>query len=542
VPDAPRGLTRLDRLLSALERLWGASLRVWRYEGRTPHPFGTAQDGALPRPPEGPPADRSFSTPDGPAWLEPVPDAEGVWLEVRDGQQRGAGDGAVRQALAQIVGSVVASEREAVQVAAELSGRYEEIDLIYTISDILGHTLGLEDAAQRILAEVSPVVRARRATLLVLDEERRLLRLVASQGMEPVEFGPIELDDPVSVAARAFRERRTISYDPTDPGAENPGNPEGRAYRGKAFLSVPVLYGAPGGPSRPIGVINLTDRLGEDAFSAGDRKLIVAIANQVGAAIENARLVARDRGQQRMRRELELAHDLQLKLLPSPLVIAHRADVATRCRQADSVGGDFYNLLNLPGERIGVMIGDVTSHGFASALIMALAMAASGIHAAAAESPSEALERLEQSLGHELSRTEMFLTLFYGVVDGRSGQLTYANAGHAHAFLVDGGTGASARLEATRPPLGVPVDERGKDEQRRWRHRQEILCLFTDGIVEALSESGSERYGEDRLLAHVTGLRTRPVREILEAIYTDVAAFTGGGLPSDDRTLVLLRV
>src|SRR5437773_8952614 len=164
-----------------------------------------------------------------------------------------------------------------------------------------------------------------------------------------------------------------------------------------AFLSVPVVYAAPGGgsgPAKPIGVINLTDRLGEDAFTAGDRKLVAAIANQIGAAIENARLAARDLSQQQMRRELELARDLQLKLLPSPLVIAARADVAARCRQAESVGGDFYNLLNLHGDRVGVMIGDVTSHGFGSALIMALAMAAAGIHAEATVSPAEVLARL----------------------------------------------------------------------------------------------------------------------------------------------------
>src|SRR5439155_1232483 len=82
---------------------------------------------------------------------------------------------------------------------------------------------------------------------------------------------------------------------------------------------------------------------------------------------ENATLVAKDLTQQRVRRELELAHDLQLKLLPSPLVIASRVDVAARCRQAESVGGDFYNLLSLRDERIGVMIGDVTRHGFGAA-------------------------------------------------------------------------------------------------------------------------------------------------------------------------------
>src|SRR2546428_3821267 len=146
---------------------------------------------------------------------------------------------------------------------------------------------------------------------------------------------------------------RIVSYDPTDPAAPNPGCPEGRNYRGQAFLSVPVLYAAPGARGRPIGVINLTDRLGEDAFTAGDRKLVAAIANQIGAAVENARLVARDLSQQRGRRELELAHDLQLKPLPSPLVVAARADVRARCRQAQSGGGHFHNLLHPRGDRIG---------------------------------------------------------------------------------------------------------------------------------------------------------------------------------------------
>jgi sigma-B regulation protein RsbU (phosphoserine phosphatase) len=341
--------------------------------------------------------------------------------------------------------------------------------------------------------------------------------------MDPADVEPLELDDPLSVAARVFREGRIISYDPTDPKATNPGSPEGRQYKGHAFLSVPVVYAASRGPSRPIGVINLTDRQGEDAFTSGDRKLVAAIANQIGAAIENARLVARDVSQERMRSEL-----------------AAKVDVAARCRQADSVGGDFYNLLNLHGDRIGVMIGDVTSHGFASALIMALAMAASGIHAAAAESPTDALQRLELSLIPELGRTEMFLQLFYGVIDSQARRLTFANAGHPHAFVVDGATGVSTRLEATRPPLGVDPTP-GKDQVRPWRPKQDILCLFTDGIVDAAAESAPTRFGEERVLAHVQALRERPVREILEAIYADLAAFTGGGRPSDDRTLVLLK-
>ena len=524
-------MTRLERLLPALAGLAGTTLRVWRDDGGRLRLLGGAGSGEREEAPPPPPPPREA--------LEPVPDAPGVWLEVRNGA--GGGPRTTPGALAEIVGSVLGAEHETAQVAAELSGRYEEIDLIYTISEILGHTIRLDEAAQRILREVSNVVRARRATLLVHDPQARVLRLVAARGVDLGDIDPVEVDDGCSVAARVFREMRILSFDPSEPGAVSPGCPEGRQYRGQAFLSVPVVYAAPGGPPRPIGVINLTDRLGEDAFTAGDRKLVAAIANQIGAAIENARLVERDLGQQRVRRELELAHDLQLKLLPSPLVIAAQADVAARCRSADSVGGDFYNLLPLRDGRIGVMIGDVSSHGFGAALIMALAMAAAGIHAETAETPGEALRRLEGSLAEELARTEMFLSLFFGVIDPAAGRITYANAGHPHAFLVAGDTGGggATRLEATRPPLGLGVG--GEDRTVPWRRRETILALFTDGLADARGEDAGARFGEARVLGHVTNLRARPAREILEAVFTDIAAFTGGTPASDDRTLVLLR-
>lgn len=509
--DPAGGLTgdRLERLLPVLERLAGGARLRLRQTGHM-----TSADPA--------------------ARLEPIPGVEGVWLEIANGTAGNPG-----KELAQIVGAVLSAERDAAQVASELSERYEEIDLIYTISEILGHTIRLDEAADRILREVSAVVGARRATLLVHDPEAHLLRIVAARGMEPGDAEPIEVDDMCSVAARVFREMRIVSYDPTDPKAVNPGCPEGRNYRGKAFLSVPVLYAAPGARGKPIGVINLTDRVGEDAFTAGDRKLVAAIANQIGAAIENARLVAKDLGQQRVRRELELARDLQLKLLPSPLVLAARVDVAARCRQADSVGGDFYNLLNLREGRIGVMIGDVTSHGFSAALIMALVMAASGIHAEAAETPTDVLRRLEQSLTEELANTEMFLTVFYAVLNPQAGRITFANAGHPHAFLVSIRTGEATRLEATRPPLGLATAP-GADTTRPWLRKDAILCLFTDGVTEALGGKG-ERFGEERVLGHVARLRERPALEILESVHADLAGFTGGAAPTDDRTVVIIK-
>ena len=94
---------------------------------------------------------------------------------------------------------------------------------------------------------------------------------------------------------------------------------------------MPISYAAPGSPARTIGVINLTDSLDGDRFTPRDRKLVTAVANQIGAAIENARLAAREREQQRLEDELQLAHDLQLKLMPEPHVLRGEARVAVRC-------------------------------------------------------------------------------------------------------------------------------------------------------------------------------------------------------------------
>jgi sigma-B regulation protein RsbU (phosphoserine phosphatase) len=543
VSRAAGGLTKLERLVPVLEQLGGVRLRVWRVDGPAPRLVaGSAASWtpALPRAVEG--QGRSIDTPEGAAWFEPVCTPPGFWVEMRNGEG-GTGGGSARPGagdqVLEAVTCLAEAEREAAQVAAELSDRYEEIDLVYTISEILGHTIRLDEAARRILQEVATVVGARRASLFVLDPDRQLLRLVAARGMVTNEVDPIELDDPASVTARAFREMRIQSNDVTGSvGARTSG---GRSYRGEAYLAVPVMYGAPGDQARPIGVINLTDRVGPDAFSAGDRKLVAAIANQVGAAIENARLVARDQSQQRVRRELELAHDLQLKLLPAASVLGTKADLAVRCRSADVVGGDFYNLLSLHGDRVGVMIGDVSSHGFGAALIMALAMAASGIHAEAAGTPGHVLRKLEESLANELGRTEMYLSLLYAVIDPAAGSIAYANAGHPHAFLVRGATGSIIRLEATRTPLGLGGPGESGDRQETWQRREDVLCLFTDGITDATDDAG-RRFGEERVLGHVQALRSKPAQQALEAIFADLAAFTGGAPSADDRTLLIARV
>jgi sigma-B regulation protein RsbU (phosphoserine phosphatase) len=425
------------------------------------------------------------------------------------------------------------SSLEVEHAARELAERYEEINLLYTISEILGRTVAMEAAAGLILKEISETVGARRASILVHDPEREVLQPVASLGVGGAEVPTIAVSDECSVSARVYRERRAIIVE----GKSNPCREE-EPYRRGTMLSVPIMWTQPGGGMEPLGVVNLSDRASKQPFTAGDQKLITAIATQIGSAIQNARLVRESLTQQRLVQEMELAHDLQMRLLPRAEIVAPDALVAARVVPAESVGGDFYNLFRLGAGRTGVMIADVSSHGYRAALIMALAMSATAIHAQTSNDPGEVLNALLASLTEELESTEMFISAFYGVIDREKGTLRYANTGHPHAYIITT-EGTTRRLAALDPPLGM-VDEPPAARTVRWTRNNDLLVLFTDGVSDARDRDDA-RLGEQRILEVIVDSRKQAPAVILDRVIATVEEHTFGAVRRDDLTIVLVR-
>jgi phosphoserine phosphatase RsbU/P len=288
----------------------------------------------------------------------------------------------------------------------------------------------------------------------------------------------------------------------------------------------------------PLGVVNLADRRSRQPFTAGDQKLVSAIATQIGTAIQNARLVSASLDQQRLLQEMSLAHDLQMKLLPSTDVVSPEAQATARVIPAESVGGDFYQLFKLRNGATGVMIGDVSGHGYRAALIMALAMSASAIHAQNIVNPGQMLGALLQSLREELESTEMFTSLFYGVVDPEKGKLTYANTGHPHAFVISG-EGTSTRLAAVDPPLGM-VDDVPTSASLSWVPKKDLLVLFTDGVSDARNAS-DVRLGEERVIELILENRDNDTKVIVDRVFKMIDVHTRSVTLRDDLTLVVVR-
>lgn len=462
-----------------------------------------------------------------------VPGRTRAWLGVGPVSDDDADVRKWLRVLVPLLSGMLQSRWEASHAADELMERYEEINLLYSISEILGRTVTLEDAAKTILLEVADTVGADYGALLVHDPAAGLLRPVTSlrAANAPAALA-IPTDDPIAVSSRVFRTRHALLV--------NAGvleSPFEAPFRSGAMLSVPITWTTPEG-GVPLGVVCLSGRRSGENFTAGDEKLVAAVGSQIGTAIQNARLVRASLDQERLQSEMRLAHELQMKLLPSGEVVAPEALCAVRVEPAEGVGGDFYNLFHLGNGRIGVLVGDVSSHGYRAALIMALVMSASAIHAQTTADPAETVTAIFATLDEELRETEMFLSLCYCVVDREARTIRWTNTGHPHAFVI-GGDGVPRRLEATDPPLGLGPDELHVSE-RAWDPAQDLLALFTDGITDARNARG-EALGEAAVLEVLRARRKEVPSRVVDGVFALVEGHMGRARPHDDQALVVLR-
>jgi sigma-B regulation protein RsbU (phosphoserine phosphatase) len=522
----------MSALLAAFKAASGCEASVWTRAGEVvTRDAGTSP---APRPSRLPSVSDGvilIESPTGAALIAAIPGPHNAWLMVGPAAAASKLEPQM-QFLLPVVSQRMQSGLEVEHAAAELAERYEEINLLYTISEILGRTVDLSDATDRILAEVSDTVGARRGSVQVYDANTSALVTVAVLGAAASSVQPISVDDAQCVSAKVFRANHAAIVGDSEMVAEAE-----KPFRNGAMLSVPILWTTPRSEPQPLGVVNLSDRRTGQPFTAGDQKLISAIATQIGTAIQNSRLVTESLRQQRLLQEMQLAHDLQMRLLPDTALVAPNATVGARVVPAESVGGDLYNLFRLGPGKTGVMVGDVSGHGYQAALVMALAMSASAIHAQSTADPGDMLGSLLRSLEEELTEAEMFVSMFYGVVDRAGQQLRYANAGHPHAFVISR-NGTAERLAAMDPPLGM-VPGAPRAAARPWRS-DDLLVLFTDGVSDARDAAGN-RLGEERVLDLAKQLHADAPDAIVDRMFDLVNEHAAGSPLRDDLTIVVLR-
>jgi len=437
-------------------------------------------------------------------------------------------------ALATLLNHFAARESERRALAGEVLHLYREVHLIEQLSEQLTALLDLGAVGTSALEQANRLIAASHGGILIMEEPGGPLRSVAC-------FGPGAPLLPATSSLAASILERGIAEIVNDCASD----PRGLASE----LSVHSIICAPlRAKQRTVGVIALANTNG-NPYTTADLKLLNTIALQTAAAIENALLCSemvdavRDRAQlAAIQKELDTARTIQHSLVPRifpPFPERTDFDMHAQMTSARAVGGDFFDFFLIDSDHLGVVIGDVSGKGIPAALYMAVTRTQIKTTALQGKSPEECLFDVNRVLVRE-KVSSMFATCFYGLLNTRTGEFRFCNAGHNPPYVLR----ASGELESIDLAGGIPL---GLFEGRPYTGGlvqlapNDALFLYTDGVSEA-TNNALDDFSDERLAASIRAAGSLPCRDILDCITRELLAFTDGAPQSDDITMLSLRL
>src|ERR1700728_514855 len=304
-------------------------------------------------------------------------------------------------------------------------------------------------------------------------------------------------------------------------------NPETRSE-----LAVPLIY-----KDKVIGVIDL-EHTRRGFFTDDHRRTMMTLAAQVAIPIENARLYEEiARQERRLERDLALARELQMRLLPQTLPKQAHLELAAKFVPARAIGGDLYDFIPYSLSRLGIVIGDVSGKGAPAAIYAALVSGILRSHAPIEPAPAEMLKAVNMSLAERRIEAQ-FVSLIDAVWDDERRLLTVANSGLPRPIHVH--DGKNHVVEATGLPLGL-FDDADYDEFRFKMKPGDLFVFFSDGILDARNRNG-EMFGRTRVEKIVSECKGGTADCIVDSLFKAAAEHSAGVETFDDQTVVAIKV
>jgi len=293
-----------------------------------------------------------------------------------------------------------------------------------------------------------------------------------------------------------------------------------------------------------VGILSFGPRRGGFQYSVADRELLMSIAGQLALIIDNARLTERMVAQERMRRELALAAEVQQRLLPSQAPKTNGMEVAGFCEPARGVGGDYYDFIKFDNSQLGVAIADVAGKGMPAALLMSTVQATLRSLTARNGSTVSDLSSIVGKLNRLLfdsTNGEHYVTFFYATFDHATQCLTYVNAGHNPPLYLQADSSSEFR-ELTSGGLVAGAFEHAAYEQETVQmSSNDLLFLYTDGLTEALNIEGEE-FGTNRMMETLKSIASLSADQIRDVVARRVKEWCAGMSLYDDLTFVVMKV
>ena len=401
-----------------------------------------------------------------------------------------------------------------------------EIELLAKISQDFAASPAMEDTLANAIEQIMAYMDAEAASIFLLDAEQRKLTCLACAG--PVEIEGLTIDAAQGIVGRAVLSNTVQMVGDAAADQDFSANVDDlTGFRTRSILCAPLQI-----KGQKLGALEVINRRSGDGFFAeADKQLLQALAGMVSLAIHNARMAEALVEQERMRRELDLAREIQRGLLPTPPDDAF--PVCGINLPAMEVSGDFYDYFSLPDGRIAWGVGDVSGKGMNAAMLMAKTISLFRCLGKTEHDPARLLAILNNEIA-ETARFGMFVTMAAGLYDPASGEILLANAGHQPPLFRDK-NGVYRELELSGPPLGVLAGL--SYEVLPLQLSGGRLYVFTDGVTEGRNENGEmlELAGLEGLLDRCVDL---PASGQL-AVVAEVLMRSGARL-HDDLTMLAI--
>jgi sigma-B regulation protein RsbU (phosphoserine phosphatase) len=408
----------------------------------------------------------------------------------------------------------------------------DRLTLLLHLTQAFNSSLDLDEVLGRVMDEVITAVHAERGFVMLREPDGQLTFRTA-RGLDQNTIGQPHFQVSRSVVESVARDGQPILTNDAMTDSRFSGRESVIILGLRSILCAPLKA-----KDKIIGAIYVDNRLQAGIFTPADLDLLSAIASSAAIAIENARLyqVAVEKG--RMDRELEMARRVQSSLLPATTPQLPGWEFAARWQPAREVAGDYYDFTPCVNGGTGLVIADVTDKGMPAALFMALTRSAIRANVCQAAAPADGIAGANRLVCAESTRG-LFVTLFFGLLDPASGDVTYVNAGHNPPLFYHAVEDDLSLLKATGIPLGI--DAATVYGQRTIRMQPgDFLVLYTDGITEAFDAQEAE-FGIERLQQVVYQARKASVEEIQSSVLRTVNDFIKDTAPADDITIMVVK-
>ncbi len=430
--------------------------------------------------------------------------------------------------LLTLIGSRMAVGIENAQLYTRTTRQARTLLLLNEISRELTSILNVDELLKRIAELLNRIIDYQMFSILLVDEEgERLSHRFSLRFQESIH---LKHDIPIGrglVGVAAAEKTAVLVPDVSKDPRYVMANPET-----KSELAVPLIY-----KEKVIGVLDL-EHTRRGFFTEDHKRTITTLAAQVAIALENARLYEQIAQQERrLERDMSLARELQMQLLPQVMPKVAHLDVAARFSPARAIGGDLYDFVNYSLSRLGIVIGDVSGKGAPAAIYAALVSGILRSHAPIEPAPAEMLSAVNFSLAERRIEAQ-YVCLLYAVWDDQRRTLQVANSGLPRPLYIH--DGKIEIIEATGLPAGL-FDEAEYDEFTFKAKPDDMFVFFSDGILDARNRAGEMfgRTGVERVVASCTAQSPECV---VNSLFQAVEDHAAGEDTFDDQTVVAIKV